>query len=166
MKIFIKSGYVIVAILLLWSCNENESTSSDTTTFSILVKITSPAGASWASNGGQYLAAPFNVGTYKKLPILVLNDAIKKGKEISVIPIGVIKLREGKEINHYVIAVPKKVGKQTIDIDDFSDLVTVHSSAKWIIEQYLISRNGMGSASLVSWEDQDYVINKLLNNNI
>lgn len=128
------------------------------------VVVSHSAGDSWTNVNAPYLASPVNVAMLDGVPVLIFADRLKKGKAIKVTLLGAARLLEQGQKTTYMIAVPTKASEQTIAIKDFSDLVTAQSSAKWIVEQYLLSRNGMGSATLVSWEDQNYVLTKVLDN--
>lgn len=159
-----KLSYVLLVLLLL-GCRDNTTVITESTDkVSIDVKVLQSAGKSWTSDGSYFMPSPFNVCTYKDLSVLVLNNAISEGKNIMVTPIGALKIKEGGVVNHYILAIDES--KTDVPYRNFDDLVTEYSSVKWMIEQYMLSRNGMGHATLVSWENQDFVMNKLLNNNI
>jgi len=143
------------------ACVERGSESTSTQESSVVVTIGHEAGKSWTDGEVGYLASPVNAATYKQTTVLVLSDVIAKGKEVTVLPLGVAVLEEQGNTNHYVVAVPANHEDQSLMISSFEELITKYSSAKWIIEQYLLSRNGMGSAKLVTWHDQDYVVTKL-----
>jgi hypothetical protein len=52
---------------------------------------------------------------------------------------------------------------KVIDADGFDEFSTVYSSAKWIVEQYLVNRKGSNVIKLKSWENEKTAINYLLN---
>ena len=157
--------WVLGAMLLFTSCKEPQVQPGPIDdTGGVEVTVSHSAGNSWTTRETPFLACPVNIATHMDVPILIISDRLAEGSKIEVTLLGAARLKEGGGITTYVLAVPSKVRDKTIDIDDFSDLATIHSSAKWIIEQYLISRNGMGSASLIAWEDQNYVLGKLFKN--
>lgn len=156
-------------IFLFNSCQNDTSVSAngilrEKLSYEVIIDI--PAGQSWTEDGSIYLASPFNISKYKDIPVLVLANRLKKGKKLDVHMIGAIKLKENNSINHYVIAIPTKGGNHTHPITEFSDLITSHSSIKWIIEQYLLGRHGLSDTEIISWEEESYVVHKLFNNNI
>jgi len=158
--------HLCVLALFITSCGGGTGGSkSDSKSGGTEVTIDSPAGQSWTSGGDGYLPCPANVGMYRNMPVLVLCDAIDKGDNVNVEFLAALRLEEGGSKSHYLIAIPADPAERTMPVDDFSDLITSHSSAKWIVEQYMLNRNGLGQASLIGWEDKSYVINKLLNNN-
>lgn len=157
----------VTIVLFVFSCKESvpEATIEKDGRLHLEAVVTNAAGTSWTDDGSTYLAAPFNVCEYMDMELLLLSDAVKKGKHVDVIPIGAIHIQEDEQQRYIMIGVPAE-GGESIDIRSFGDLVTKHSSAKWIIEQYVLNRNGMGSAKLIGWKDESVVTNKLLNNNI
>lgn len=160
-NLFRLSKAALVLTVLLYACQQKKAAPvNEQGGVEVIVKH--PAGSSWTSGQSPFLASPVNIAELDDIPILIMSDRLKEGQAIQVTLLGAIRLLEKGENTTYLLAVPTKVSEQTISIVDFSDLITSYSSAKWIIEQYLLSRNGMGSASLISWEDQNYVLNKIL----
>lgn len=154
---------MVLAILAI-SCGEKPATVVPTqgpAEQGVAVTVEVSAGTGWADTG-SYIPVPANVATINDHKVLILSDAIEVGTSVNIIPLAVAKLKEEGKVNHYIVSIPAAVSQRTNGINDFSDFTTRYSSAKWIIEQYIVSRNGLGKASLVGWEDAAYVKNNLL----
>jgi len=148
-------------VLLHMSCGDSSGAKSGVQEDGIEVTVSVPAGTSWTDIDSGYLPSPANIAYHKGSPVLILSDAISEGSDLRVKPIAVAQISEDSKVQHYVIAIPSEARARSMDVTTFSDFITKYSSAKWIVEQYLLSRNGMGSATLVSWEDDTYVTKKL-----
>ncbi len=162
-----KLPHVYIAVFLgfiLFSCEVKKENSELVLDEEGVFKsvITHSAGDSW-NTSDTFLALPMNVGEINEKDVLLLSDRVKVGKSVSVIPIGAVKLIENDSIKTYVIAIPYLENDKKIDAQGFDEFSTVFSSAKWIIEQYLVNRKGNNVIKLKSWENEKIAINYLLN---
>ena len=144
------------------SCSDQPSVGSVVSSGnSVDLTITHSAGDRWGSND-NYLPLPVNIGSTGKHTMLVVSDRIDEGRKVSAEPIGSIKVEEGDSIKTYVVALPLDTQLRTVSADDIDEFATVYSSAKWIIEQYLVNRKGTNLVKLRSWESKRSAINYLI----
>jgi hypothetical protein len=158
-------AYIAVILsIILFSCNTKKSNSEPILDEEGVFKsvITHSAGDSWNSSD-EFLALPMNVGEVNEKDVLLLSDRVKVGESVFVIPIGAVKLLENDSTKTYVIAIPYLDNAKKINAQGFDEFSTVFSSAKWIIEQYLVNRKGNNVIKLKSWENEKIAINYLLN---
>jgi len=127
---------------------------------SVDLTITHSAGDRWGDH--NYLPLPFNVGSAGNHTMIVVSDRIENGKSVSAEPIGAIKVEDGDSLKTYVIALPLQSQWRTVAAEDIDEFATIYSSAKWIIEQYLVNRKGTNLVKLKSWESKRSAINYLL----
>jgi hypothetical protein len=152
--------YIVVFVtFILFSCGGEKVDSSDGV---FLTKIIHSAGDSWGSSFG-FLPSPVNISEINDKKILVISDRIEVGSNVSVLPLGAVRLIENDSLKTYVLGVPTDEQHTTINAKGFDEFSTVHSSAKWIIEQYLINRKGDNRVALKSWENEKSAINYLQN---
>lgn len=122
------------------------------------VHVTHPAGTQWSSKHG-YLGLPFTVGTLAQgdLTCLIVGQPLGVDTDLGVDIIGGIKVDQDSSEVLLVLAQPADVQLRSIMIKDLNHFATVHSAAKWQIEQYITHYRGMGSARISGWEDAAYV---------
>ena len=158
-------AYLSVLVLINFiSCQGEKSVNteviSEEGTFSSV--ITHAAGDSWNSSVG-FLPLPVNIATVNNKEVLVLCDRRKQGEKIKILPLGAVRLIESDSLKTYVLGIPTDSDLVTIRANGFDEFSTVHSSAKWIIEQYMINRKGDNKVMLKSWENEKAAINYLQN---
>lgn len=124
--------------------------------------ITHSAGDSW-SKSDEFLPLPMNVAEVSGKEVFLLSDRVKVGKKIGILPLGSVLLIENDSIKTYVLAIPAIDKNKKINAEGFDEFSTVYSSAKWIIEQYLVNRKGSNVIKLKSWENEKTAINYLIN---
>lgn len=124
--------------------------------------ISHSAGDSW-STSDEFLPLPMNITEVNGKDVFLLSDREKVGKGIDIIPLGTVKLIENDSTKTYVLAIPSDENNRRINADDFDEFSTVYSSAKWIVEQYLVNRKGNNLIKVESWENEKIAINYLLN---
>lgn len=162
-----KTIFILVLIMsvLLVSCDSSTESLKDPkmTNHYMETTIVHQAGFSWADEEISFLPSPFNIGEHKGRNVILLCDALPIGELLLTKPVGVIRIDEKSVVRNYILAVPVSEKYKSMSINSFSDLITEQSSVKWMIEYYLLSRNGLGSAKLVAWEDEHYVSKVILN---
>ena len=125
------------------------------------VNITHSAGDKWTATD-NFLPLPFNIAKGGSYDIIVLSERFKKGEKLDVKPIGAIRIIQNDTLLTYVVTIPVGQEKKSISAEDFDEFSTVFSSAKWIIEQYLLNRHNTHSTKLKSWENENFAIKYLL----
>ena len=151
---------VLIASLALLGCDDTSS--SDPYSDYPQAQVSHSSGTQWSSTHG-YLALPFNVGTMAKdeATCLILGNQLEKEEKVNVDIIGGIKVSQDSTEYMLVLAQPADVNLRTIKIKNLNHLATVHSAAKWQIEQFITHYQGMGSARVLGWEDEKYVKTQL-----
>lgn len=155
---------LVILVISLISCGEEKNTKVDVISKegAFISVITHSAGDSWETSFG-FLPLPVNIGTVNNKEVLVLCDRRKTGEKINILPLGAVRLIENDSLRTYVLGIPTDKELTTISAKGFDEFSTVHSSAKWIIEQYLINRKGENKVVLKSWENEKTAINYLQN---
>ena len=154
----------VFLVVVMFSCGvekSNESNAKDKDgVFSSI--ITHSAGDSW-STSDEFLPLPMNIAKVNGKDVFLLSDREKVGNSIDIIPLGTVELIENDSIKIYVLAIPSDKDDRGISADDFDEFSTIYSSAKWIVEQYLVNRKGNNLIKVKSWENEKRAINYLLN---
>lgn len=159
---YIYSSVFVLFILLSCDAESVDTRQSIDSDGVIQSVITHSAGDSWNASD-EFLPLPMNIGKVNDKDVFVLSDREKVGSKIGIIPLGSVKLLENDSIKTYVLAIPSDIKRKHIDADDFDEFSTIYSSAKWIIEQYLVNRKGSNQIKVKSWENEKSAINYLLN---
>lgn len=162
-----KLAYAYISVILsftIFSCGtKNVNSDQDLDKEGMFQSvITHSAGDSW-DRSDAFLPLPMNVAEVNEKAVFILSDRIKVGKIVGILPVGAVKLIENDSIKTYVLAIPSIEDDKNIDAEGFDEFSTVYSSAKWIIEQYLVNRKGSNVIKLKSWENEKTAINYLLN---
>lgn len=158
---------IFTGFLLLFffsSCKQNLS--GPLPENALLVKVSHQAGSP-LDEEAKFLGLPGNMCEILNLQnenkCLVLSKPIRKGVKLHVLPIGVLRLDVDEEALNIVLTYPIDTSLQTITAVDMDEFATIHSSAKWIIEQWFLNHKGMGRVSVKGWESKEYVVNNILN---
>lgn len=154
----------VITLFTLFSCQEEKVNKEQVLDEEGIFKsvITQSAGDSW-SKSDAYLPLPMNVAEVNKKDVFLLSDRVEVGEIVALVPVGAVKLIENDSVKTYVLAIPYLDSEKSIDAQGFDEFSTVYSSAKWIVEQYLVNRKGSNVIKLKSWENEKTAINYLLN---
>lgn len=117
----------------------------------------------------SYMNYPFHVGYvrgYKSETVkcIVISKAVSARSRIMAKPIGLLSTIEKDTRNSYIIAVPSDSETRSLEMDNFSDLVTKYSSVKNIIEYWLLNKCGFGCVKSEGWGNESsatFVLEKL-----
>ena len=157
-----KNIYIIgIVIFIVFSCKPKEEVLEVMEDGAATVTITHSAGDRWSEND-EFLPLPVNVASFGDKEVFVISDRLNAGKRIEIDPIGAVKLIENDSLKTYLISIPSQTENQIISVEDFDEFSTIHSSAKWILEQYLVNRLGSNKSRVKSWENENFALNYLL----
>lgn len=96
------------------------------------------------------LMDPAEGGDGDALDVLVLAESVPTGTVMPVVPIGMLSLRDGGEIDDKIIAVPADADRQIIKVNDVSELAPAVRS---IVETWFTSYKGPGRMESLGWQD-------------
>jgi len=156
-----KHIYILGLILVtMFSCTQKTKTIIPKGAYP--VTIDKSAGELWEKTD-QYLPLPVNIGHHDDKEVFVISDKKEQLSEIAVLPIGAVKYEENQKLKTIILSIPFNKEDRTVSVSDFDEFSTIHSSVKWIIEQYLVNRLGTKQTTIKSWENETFAINYLLN---
>ena len=89
------------------------------------------------------------------LDVLVLSESMNQGSIIDIKPVGILKLLDGGEEDHKVIAVPVIDSLNILEIHSFSEL---RESIKKIIQVWFTSYKGNEKMVFQNWEGDSMAI--------
>ena len=98
---------------------------------------------------------PERGGDGDALDILVLAESVPTGTVMKTIPIAVLELLDGGEIDNKIIAVPSDHGLRIIPVDSYDDLFSDHSEVVEMIEQWFLNYKGNDKMQFVAWKGQE-----------
>ncbi len=90
------------------------------------------------------------------LDVLVISESVPTGTVQSILPIGVLRLKDEGELDAKIIAVPADSTQQVLPVDNFRDFLIDYDPARLIIEEWFLSYKGLGKTELLGWEDEQY----------
>lgn len=109
---------------------------------------------------GNYGFIPSTVQSKEKggdgdaLDILLLADAIPKERVIQVIPVAVLRLKDGGENDSKIIAVPANKNLRTIDCTQFTCIKENYPSVLTIIEVWFANYKGQSKVNVIGWGNE------------
>lgn len=98
---------------------------------------------------------PEHGGDGDALDILVLAESVPTGTVMNTIPIAVLELLDGGEIDNKIIAVPSDHGLRIIPVDSYDELLSDHSEVVKMIEQWFLNYKGNDKMQFVAWKGQE-----------
>lgn len=154
---------VVILMVVLISCKRNESASTPNYSEDkgVKVEVIKSAGDLFDHND-EYLGLPTNLAKVGNAISFVIGKPLKKDQNLNVYPIGAIRILQNDTLKTILVSIPSDQEFQTIAPKSFDEFATIHSSIKWILEQYLINRNLNQRTTLKSWEDDKFAINFIL----
>ncbi len=163
---------ISIAVLFLAACQQQETVVMKEDG-SIELVVEHVAGDNYTYDTGDesisYMNYPFNVGYvrgYKSETVkcILVSKEVSARSRILAKPIGLFSTIEKDTRNSYIIAIPSDSTSHSIEMENFSDLVTKYSSVKNIIEFWLLNRCGFGCVKSEGWGNESaakFVLEKL-----
>lgn len=97
---------------------------------------------------------PAKGGDGDALDVLVLAEAVPTKSVIEIIPIALLALMDGGEIDNKIIAVPADLEKQIIKVSTLAELDAQYPAARELISEWFLNYKGPGKMVLTGWEDE------------
>lgn len=97
---------------------------------------------------------PAKGGDGDALDVLVLAEAVPTKSVIEIIPIALLALMDGGEIDNKIIAVPADLEKQIIKVSTLAELEAQYPAARELISEWFLNYKGPGKMELTGWEDE------------
>lgn len=88
------------------------------------------------------------------LDVLVLAEAQPRGSVLSVLPIGLMLLRDGGELDHKVLAVPVDAALQVLPVYSWAIFQQQYSVIRHILELFFLYYDGLGVMTPMGWADE------------
>ena len=184
-KLFKISTQITLIFLIFIGCSVKEKKSSnEKKSFTAIVEISAGTNKKYEYNykkesseveiiNGKervinYLPYPGNYGfisnTYMDpkiggdgdaLDVLIISESIIQGSKVKINPIGILKLLDGGEEDHKVIAIP-----QDSKMNFLKDSLT--HSIKTIIQTWFCNYKGPNKTQYVSWGDRNEAIDEII----
>lgn len=95
------------------------------------------------------------------LDVLVLAESLPTGTVMEVIPIGLLLLKDLGELDHKVLAIPVDPEKRIIRATNWAEFQRDYSAARHIIEQFFLYYDGIGTMTLMGWDDERAAIDEV-----
>jgi len=92
----------------------------------------------------------------KGLEILVLSERLETGAVAEVIPIGLMQLETGGELQHIVVAVPAMPSERQIEATNFNGLSVDYPAVKAILQNWFAHYNATARTNFVGWRDEKF----------
>ena len=183
-KLFKLLTQIILIFLIFIGCSVKEKKSSnEKKSFTAVVEISAGTNKKYEYNYSKesfeveiingkervinYLPYPGNYGfitnTYMDpkiggdgdaLDVLIISESIAQGSEVKINPIGILKLLDGGEEDHKVIAIPKDSKMNFI-----KDSLT--HSIKTIIQTWFCNYKGPNKTKYISWGNRNEAIDEI-----
>ena len=116
----------------------------------------------------EYLPYPGNYGflpsTYMDpaiggdgdaLDVIVISESYPTASIVEIIPVGVLLLEDGGEIDTKIIAIPAKENEKVIKVESLDELKEKYPKADEIIKNWFLNYKGKGIMKFIGWGDKD-----------
>ena len=104
---------------------------------------------------------PARGGDGDALDVLVLAESQPTGTVMATLPIGVMLLRDGGELDSKIIAVPADPARRIIRADNFLDFLLHYDPAKRLLEDWFLHYKGYGVMEFIDWKDEAYAMEEI-----
>ncbi|RRO17405.1 inorganic diphosphatase [Flavobacteriaceae bacterium 14752] len=88
------------------------------------------------------------------LDALILGKPLKTGQIISVKPIGLLKMKDGGELDNKILGIPVHEKYQTLNIKNFKDLSQNHPKLREIIGEWFLNYDNTSKIEILGWTDE------------
>jgi len=98
---------------------------------------------------------PKRGGDGDALDVLVLAESVPIGTVMNTIPIAVLELLDGGEIDNKIIAVPSDRGLRIIPVDSYDELLSDHPQVMEMLQDWFLNYKGNDKMQFVGWKGQE-----------
>lgn len=164
--------HILLFFLCLAACQQKETViMKEDGSFEVFVEHV--AGDNYTYESGDttlsYMNYPFHMGYVRgynseTVKCIVISKEVSPRSRIVAKPIGLLSTIEKETANSYIIAIPTDSKSRSLEMENFSDLVTKYSSVKNIIEFWLLNKCGFGCVKSEGWGNESaakFVLEKL-----
>lgn len=95
------------------------------------------------------------------LDVLVIAESVPTGTVLQVLPIAVLMMKDGGELDSKIIAIPVEPAKQVMKAKDFQTFITEYSMAQNIIQDWFLNYKGLGKVEFQGWRDEQYALREI-----
>ncbi len=88
------------------------------------------------------------------LDVLVLAEAQPRGSLLEVLPVGLMLLEDGGELDHKVLAVPAQRELRIIPVSTWAEFQAQYSVIRHILELFFLYYDGLGVMKLLGWGNE------------
>ena len=155
-----ETGYVHVVVEIPAGTNKKREYDYETNTFPIDQKEGQDRIINYLPYPGNYGFIPSTLmdeargGDGDALDVLVLGEHLPTSSLLEVIPIAMLELKDGGEIDNKILAVPAVAEAQIIRAQSLLELDTDYPSIRTQIATWFASYKGYGMMEVVGWKDE------------
>ena len=95
------------------------------------------------------------------LDVLVISESFSTASVVEIIPVGVLFLEDGGEIDTKIIAIPAKENEKVIDIVSLNELKEKYPKTDEIIKNWFLNYKGKGIMKFIGWGDKDEALGEI-----
>lgn len=88
------------------------------------------------------------------LDVLIIAESVPTKTVMEIIPIAVLKLSDGGEVDDKIIAIPADKSKQLIHTTTYQDFIKEHLMIQQIIQNWFLFYKGKGVMEVKGWADE------------
>ena len=157
---FSKNGNLQIVVEIPAGTNKKLEYNYDTNTFPVDIKDGKERIINFLPYPGNYGFIPLTSmkisegGDGDSLDVLVLSQHMAVGTIMEVIPIAVLHLIDGGEIDNKIIAVPANLNDQVVIASTYNQLNKDYPEVKKLIELWFLSYKGNGLMISNGWSDE------------
>lgn len=131
---------IILSLIFIFNgCKEEQTPKVEALVTGYTATIKTPAGTFEGIDSKTVLVPPFNLARLNNVndkSVIVLSEAMAKGKVLKVLPIGVLKAVADSTFIDYIITVPSEVKYNHLKLKSYADLSVYNTRTKSMIENW------------------------------
>lgn len=89
------------------------------------------------------------------LDVIVISESYSTASLVEIIPIGVLFLEDGGEIDNKIIAIPAKENEKIINVKSLDELKDKYPKSDEIIKIWFLNYKGKGIMKFIKWGDRN-----------
>lgn len=104
---------------------------------------------------GTRLAPTPGDSLHRPLPVLILAESQPTGTVLEIVPVGVVRLEEGGQMEQVVLAVPARPSQQILPgVTTWGELTHQYPAARDLLRIWFQQRHRPSETRIVSWKDE------------
>jgi inorganic pyrophosphatase len=95
------------------------------------------------------------------LDVLVLAETQPRGSVLEVLPLGLMLLQDGGELDHKVLAIPADPALRIVSVESWTEFQQQYSVIRHMLELFFLYYDGLGVMTPMGWADEQAALEEV-----